>query len=46
MKSNTVSMMLGLPVGWAIGLCAVLAGFLSLITLVGAWTRLKKGAGG
>lgn len=40
-KSNTVSMILALPVGWAIGLCAVLAAFLAVISVATAWTRLK-----
>lgn len=39
--SNTVSMILALPVGWAIGLCAVLAAFLAVISVATAWTRLK-----
>jgi TRAP-type C4-dicarboxylate transport system permease small subunit len=36
--SNTDSMVLRLPYGWAIALCAVLAGFLALAA---AWTALR-----
>jgi TRAP-type C4-dicarboxylate transport system permease small subunit len=36
--SNTGSMVLGLPYGWAIALCAVLAGFLALAS---AWVALR-----
>ncbi len=42
-RSNTVSMMLGLPVGWAIAACAVMAGFLALVGLATAWRILRNG---
>ena len=37
-RSNTVSMMLGLPVGWAILACSVMA---ALLTLIAALTALR-----
>lgn len=42
-RSNTVSMMLGLPTGWAIAACSVMAAFLALVTVA---TALKLGKGG
>jgi TRAP-type C4-dicarboxylate transport system permease small subunit len=41
-RSNTVSMMLGLPTGWAIAACAVMAAFLSIVAAATA-LRLSKG---
>jgi TRAP-type C4-dicarboxylate transport system permease small subunit len=38
MRSNTVSMMLGLPVGWAIAACSVMA---ALLTVIAALTALR-----
>ena len=35
-RSNTVSMMLGLPIGWAIAACAAMAAFLVLIAVATA----------
>ncbi len=43
-RSNTVSMMLGLPTGWAIAACAVMAAFLSIVAIATA-LRLSKGRG-
>jgi TRAP-type C4-dicarboxylate transport system permease small subunit len=42
MRSNTVSMMLGLPTGWAIAACAVMTGFLALVAVATA-LRLARG---
>lgn len=42
--SRTQSMVLGLPVGWAIGICAVMAGFLALVTLASALHRFPGAA--
>lgn len=42
LRSNTVSMMLNLPVGWAIAACAVMAGLLTLVALATAF-RLIRG---
>ena len=42
-RSNTVSMMLGLPTGWAIGACAAMALFLALLAIATA-VRLTRGA--
>ncbi len=39
-ESDTVSMILALPVGWTIGVCSVLAGLLSLVAAATAWSRL------
>lgn len=41
-KSNTVSMVLGLPTGWAIGVASVLAAILCLVTLATAWTLIRR----
>lgn len=41
--SQTVSMMLGLPVGWAIAACAVMAVLLVLVTLAAALRLLRSG---
>jgi TRAP-type C4-dicarboxylate transport system permease small subunit len=41
-RSNTVSMMLGLPIGWAIAACSVMAALLALVALATAW-RLARG---
>jgi TRAP-type C4-dicarboxylate transport system permease small subunit len=35
-RSGTVSMMLGLPIGWAIAACAVMAAFLAFVALATA----------
>jgi TRAP-type C4-dicarboxylate transport system permease small subunit len=43
MRSNTVSMMLGLPTGWAIAACAVMAVFLALVAIATAWRMLRSG---
>jgi TRAP-type C4-dicarboxylate transport system permease small subunit len=42
LRSNTVSMMLGLPIGWAIALCAAMAVLLMLVALATA-LRLLRG---
>lgn len=42
LRSHTVSMMLGLPIGWAIAACAVMAAFLAVVALATAW-RLVRG---
>lgn len=44
LRTNTVSMQLGLPTGWAIGACAAMAAFLGFIALVTAGRRLKGDA--
>ena len=41
-RSNTVSMMLGLPTGWAIAACAMMALLLALVAVVTA-LRLMRG---
>lgn len=38
-RSNTVSMMLGLPTGWAIAACAAMAALLSVVALLTARRR-------
>lgn len=43
LRSNTVSMMLGLPVGWAIALCAVMAALLLVVALATALRLLRGG---
>jgi TRAP-type C4-dicarboxylate transport system permease small subunit len=43
LRSNTVSMMLNLPVGWAIAACSVMAGLLTIVALATA-LRLMRGA--
>jgi TRAP-type C4-dicarboxylate transport system permease small subunit len=43
MRSNTVSMMLGLPVGWAIAACAAIAAVLALVAIGTANGRLRVG---
>lgn len=43
-KSNTVSMMLGLPIGWAIGACAVMAAFLVAVAVSTGWVMLRSRA--
>jgi TRAP-type C4-dicarboxylate transport system permease small subunit len=40
LRSNTVSMMLSLPIGWAIAACAVMAAFLTVIAVATAFYRL------
>lgn len=40
-SSHTVSMVLGLPTGWAIGASSVLAAILCLVTLATAWRLIK-----
>ena len=42
-RSHTVSMMLGLPTGWAIAACSVMAALLALVALATA-ARLLRGA--
>ena len=42
-RSNTVSMVLGLPTGWAIAACAAMAALLALVAASTAW-RLMRGA--
>ncbi|MGE3870150.1 MAG: TRAP transporter small permease [Pseudorhodoplanes sp.] len=42
-RSNTVSMVLGLPTGWAIAACAAMAALLALVAAAAAW-RLMRGA--
>ena len=41
-RSNTVSMMLGLPTGWAIAACAAMVAFLAIVAIATA-LRLSKG---
>ena len=41
-RSNTVSMMLGLPIGWAIAACAAMAAFLSFIAIATAYGLLRR----
>ena len=43
LRSNTVSMMLGLPIGWAIALCALMAALLCIVAIATA-LRLMRGA--
>jgi TRAP-type C4-dicarboxylate transport system permease small subunit len=43
-RSNTVSMMLGLPTGWAIAACSAMVAFLALVAVATA-LRLSKGPG-
>jgi TRAP-type C4-dicarboxylate transport system permease small subunit len=42
-RSNTVSMMLGLPTGWAIAACGVMAAFIAVVALATA-IRMIRGA--
>jgi TRAP-type C4-dicarboxylate transport system permease small subunit len=44
LRSNTVSMMLGLPTGWAIAACAVMAAFLALVAAATAARMLRRRA--
>jgi TRAP-type C4-dicarboxylate transport system permease small subunit len=44
LRSNTVSMMLGLPIGWAIALCAAAAMFLAIVAAATAMTLLRSRA--
>jgi TRAP-type C4-dicarboxylate transport system permease small subunit len=41
-RSNTVSMMLGLPTGWAIAACAAMAALLSLVAAATAMRMLRS----
>lgn len=41
-SSRTTSMVLGFPVGWAIMVSAMLAGFLCLVTLYTAWRLVRR----
>lgn len=41
MSSNTSSMVLALPIGWAIGACSVMAGLLALVSVLTAVERLR-----
>lgn len=43
-SSRTVSMVLGLPVGWAIAVSAGLAGLLAVVSIATAIQRLKAGS--
>jgi TRAP-type C4-dicarboxylate transport system permease small subunit len=43
-RSNTVSMMLALPIGWAIAACAVMAALLALVALATAFALARKSA--
>jgi TRAP-type C4-dicarboxylate transport system permease small subunit len=43
-RSNTVSMMLALPIGWAIAACAVMAALLALVALATAFALVRKSA--
>jgi len=40
-RSNTVSMMLGLPIGWAIAACAVMTVLLAIVSLATALSLLR-----
>ena len=40
-SSQTQSMVLGLPVGWAIAGCSLMAGFLSIVVLASAFARFE-----
>lgn len=42
-RSNTVSMMLGLPTGWAIAACSAMAVFLALVAIATALRVLRSG---
>jgi TRAP-type C4-dicarboxylate transport system permease small subunit len=42
-RSNTVSMMLGLPTGWAIAACAAMAVFLASVAIATALRVLRSG---
>jgi TRAP-type C4-dicarboxylate transport system permease small subunit len=42
-RSNTVSMMLGLPTGWAIAACAAMAVFLASVAIATALRMLRSG---
>ena len=41
-RSNTVSMMLSLPIGWAIAACAAMAAFLALVAMATAAGLLRS----
>ena len=41
-RSNTVSMMLALPIGWAIAACAAMAVLLMLVALTTAFALLRR----
>lgn len=41
-RSNTVSMMLGLPIGWAIAACAAMAALLALVAVATAVGRMRS----
>jgi TRAP-type C4-dicarboxylate transport system permease small subunit len=41
LRSNTVSMMLNLPVGWAIAACSVMAALLTLVAVATATRKLR-----
>lgn len=40
--NGTVTMVLGLPIGWAIGLSAALAAIIALVALATAWRRSAR----
>jgi TRAP-type C4-dicarboxylate transport system permease small subunit len=42
-RSNTVSMMLGLPTGWAIAACAAMAAFLAIVAIATAVRVWRSG---
>lgn len=42
-RSNTVSMVLGLPTGWAIAACALMAGVLALVAVATAVRMARSG---
>ena len=43
-RSHTVSMMLGLPTGWAIAACGIMAAFLGVVAIATAWRLLRGSA--
>lgn len=43
-RSNTVSMVLGIPIGWAIALCAVMASLLAVVAVATARRLIKRSA--
>jgi TRAP-type C4-dicarboxylate transport system permease small subunit len=42
MRSNTVSMILGLPTGWAVAACALAAAFLAAVAVATALRLLRR----
>jgi TRAP-type C4-dicarboxylate transport system permease small subunit len=43
-RSHTVSMMLGLPTGWAIAACALMAVLLAIVSVATAWRLMRRRA--